>query len=340
VLLSEFNYDLPPELIAKRPLTQRRDSRLLVVDVGKQTIEHRKFTDIVSLLAPHDLLVMNNTKVMAARIPARKDSGGKVSLLIERVMDTNTVLAQAKANKPLVVGQRLEVANRWLTVTDKQGAFLTLEAEVPDGDLCEHLQANGRMPLPPYMQREDEVADRERFQTVYAQHLGAVAAPTAGLHFDKELLAECSRRGVRQSQVTLHVGAGTFMPVRCDEVRQHQMHREHMQLSQQLCDDVAQCRQQRGRVVAVGTTSLRSLESAFHHGELQPFCGDTQLFITPGDQIHVVDVLLTNFHLPKSTLLMLVYAVGGVDLMRRAYQAAIAERYRFYSYGDAMLIVR
>lgn len=337
--LSDFDYHLPEELVAKQPLAKRSDSRMMLVDLPTGRIEHAKFADFPSLLSAHDLMVMNNTKVIPARLDAIKASGGRVSIQVERVIDAHTFSAQLKASKAPKVGGTLHLGPHVLTVLAHENPFYLLKS---DDLIATILSDHGRMPLPPYMQREADALDASRYQTVYADRQGAVAAPTAGLHFDEPTLKACHARGVSQSFVTLHVGAGTFLPVRVNHIHDHPMHAESIWVDQSCCDAVASCQKQGGHVVAVGTTSLRALESAarMHDGNLQPFSGETRLFITPGDDFLVVDHLLTNFHLPKSTLLMLVGAFAGMDLMKKAYQAAIEARYRFYSYGDAMFINR
>lgn len=337
--LNDFDYELPEALIAQYPLPNRTDARLMVVDVSSGAIHHRAFTDFSDYLEPGDLMVMNNTRVLPARLWGQKDTGGRVEVLVERVLSERELLAQLRVSKSPKVGQGIVVAGGGvLEVLDRSGHFykLRLQAEEP---LLPWLNRVGHMPLPPYMQRDDAPEDRERYQSVIAKHPGAVAAPTASLHFDEAMLSRCQAMGVARTEVTLHVGAGTFSPVRAEKLEDHVMHAEWLRVTSDVCDAVQRCQVGGHRVVAIGTTAVRSLETAAQSGVLQAFEGDTRLFIKPGDTLRVVDVLLSNFHLPRSTLLMLVCAVGGYDLMMRAYAAAVAERYRFFSYGDAMLIV-
>lgn len=337
--LSDFDYDLPPELIAQKPAMQRNASRLLHLDATSQ-IHDRQFTDLPSLLRPNDLLIFNNTKVIKARLLGHKASGGKVEVLIERILTANTALAHIKASKSPKPGTVLHIApDFFLTVTGRDDALFEVEFA---GDALTLLDQYGSTPLPPYITHSADDEDIERYQTVYAQHPGAVAAPTAGLHFDDAMLAQLSQVGIRQCFVTLHVGAGTFQPVRVDKLSEHKMHYERFSVDPDVIDQVKTARAAGGRVIAVGTTSVRALESAAHllasgHGD-NALTGDTNLFITPGYRFTFVDALVTNFHLPRSTLMMLVSALAGVDPIRRAYAHAIAQRYRFFSYGDAMFI--
>lgn len=340
--LTDFHFDLPPELIAHRPPAQRSGSRLLCMDRRNGAVQHRRFTDLPSLLQPADLLVFNNTRVIPARLFGHKATGGKVEVLLERVMTANQVLAQVRGSKSLPNGSEFLVPDSdgttvTVSVEGREGEFLILQFP-PALDLMGLLQRIGHMPLPPYIKRNDEPADRERYQTVFAERAGAVAAPTAGLHFDTELLAAIKARGIQTATVTLHVGAGTFQPVRVENIADHRMHAEYLEVSEEVCEQVRACRVRGGRVVAVGTTTVRCLETASSSGEIQPFQGDTRIFIYPGYQFRSVDALITNFHLPESTLLMLVSAFSSRENIMAAYQAAIAERYRFFSYGDAMLI--
>ena len=332
--LADFDFDLPQELIAQTPLPQRSASRLLDVD-GMQIVD-RSFTDLVDLLAPGDLLVFNDTRVLKARFFGAKESGGKVEVLIERVLDARTVLAQVRASKSPAAGTKLRLADAFnVAVGERAGEFFTLGF---DGDVLELIEQYGRLPLPPYIDHAADAFDETRYQTVYAKTPGAVAAPTAGLHFDAALLARLQARGIRFAYVTLHVGAGTFQPVRTDDLRQHDMHSEWYTLPQATVDAVAATQAGGNAVVAVGTTSMRALESASQDGVLRAGSADTRLFITPGYRFRTVTRLVTNFHLPKSTLLMLVSAFAGYDAIRAAYAHAIAARYRFFSYGDAMLL--
>lgn len=336
---SDFFYELPDELIARYPAAERSASRLLVLDGNNGQIEDRQFRDILELIEPDDLLVFNNTRVIPARLLGRKSTGGNVEILVERIVDMRTVLAHVRASKSPKSGTTLLINGQLqLTMLERRDALFLLRF---DGiDVLDALQLHGHMPLPPYIDRPDEAQDQERYQTVYAQQPGAVAAPTAGLHFDETIFAELDRRNIPRCFVTLHVGAGTFQPVRVENLAEHVMHAEYAVVDQTVCDAIQACRERGGRVIAVGTTSVRSLESASHSGKLEPFSGDTRLFITPGYRFNVVDALLTNFHLPESTLLMLVSAFSGYDNIMRAYRHAIAAQYRFFSYGDAMFLTR
>ncbi|WP_194715373.1 tRNA preQ1(34) S-adenosylmethionine ribosyltransferase-isomerase QueA [Noviherbaspirillum soli] len=332
--LSDYDFDLPPELVAQSPLAERSASRLLHVE--QHAFADRAFTDIVDLLSPGDLLVFNNTRVLKARFLGVKETGGKVEALVERVLDARTVHAQLRASKSPPPGTRIRLADAFdVVVGERAGEFFTLT--FPD-DVFELIEAHGRLPLPPYIEHAADAHDEERYQTVYAKEPGAVAAPTAGLHFDAPLLQRLQQRGVRMAYITLHVGAGTFQPVRVENLAEHQMHSEWYTISQDTVDAVAETRAAGRSVVAVGTTSLRALESASQGGQLLAGSADTRLFITPGYRFHTVNRLITNFHLPKSTLLMLVSAFAGYDTMRAAYRHAIQQRYRFFSYGDAMLL--
>ncbi len=332
--LSDYDFDLPPELVAQTPLAERSASRLLHVE--QHALADRAFIDIVDLLSPGDLLVFNNTRVLKARFFGVKETGGKVEALVERVLDARTVHAQLRASKSPPPGTRIRLADAFdVVVGERAGEFFTLV--FPD-DVFELIEAHGRLPLPPYIEHAADSHDEERYQTVYAREPGAVAAPTAGLHFDAPLLQRLQERGVRMAYITLHVGAGTFQPVRVENLAEHQMHSEWYTISQDTVEAVAETRAAGRSVVAVGTTSLRALESASQSGRLVAGSADTRLFITPGYRFHTVNRLITNFHLPKSTLLMLVSAFAGYDTMRAAYRHAIEQRYRFFSYGDAMLL--
>ena len=336
--LSQFNYHLPDELIAQQPLSERSASRLLHFSADGATLDDLQFTDVLRLLQPEDLLVLNNTKVIPARMFGKKASGGKVEFLLERVMDTHTVLAQLKASKTPKPGAEIYFndVNKAI-VQARQGEFFVLNFDTGT-DVADLLEQYGQVPLPPYIQRAPEQSDNERYQTIFAKHKGAVAAPTAGLHFDEKLLEALHAQGTQSTTITLHVGAGTFQPVREDNVKQHKIHAEKVIVSKQVCDQVAACKERGGRVVAVGTTVARALESAAQDGQLEPYEMDTRLFIYPGYKFKVIDALITNFHLPKSTLLMLVSAFAGYENVMSAYQHAVTEKYRFYSYGDAMFI--
>lgn len=334
---TDFDYRLPPHLIAQRPLPRRSASRLLVLDGASGRIQDRRTRDLPELLAPGDLLVFNDTRVIPARVYAAKATGGRVEFLIERVTGERRALAHARSSKPLRPGQRLAVEGGGaLVVGERQGELVGVES--PAEPLLALLGRVGHVPLPPYIERSDEAADRERYQSVFARVPGAVAAPTASLHFDAELLAALAARGVETARVTLHVGAGTFQPVRGADPRVHRLHREWCDVPPAAVTAVAAARACARRVVAVGTTVVRSLEAAAAAGGLAPFCGDTGLFILPGYRFRVVDALVTNFHLPRSTLLMLVCAAGGRDHVLAAYRHAAETGYRFYSYGDAMFL--
>jgi S-adenosylmethionine:tRNA ribosyltransferase-isomerase len=337
--LSDFHYQLPQELIAQYPTERRSDSRLLCLDGSSGAVDDRMFLDFPDLLQPGDLLVFNDTRVIPARMYGQKQTGGKAEILVERVLGTDRALAQVRASKSPKSGSTISVGDHAvLEVVGRQGDLFEL---VSTGmDMMSLMEQHGHMPLPPYVQRGDEELDLERYQTVYAQRPGAVAAPTAGLHFDDQMLLKLAEKGIETAKVTLHVGAGTFQPVRVQDLDQHQMHSERVEVSPEVCAAVAATRERGGRVIAVGTTSVRSLEAASVDGELKPFDGETRLFLRPGCGFNTVDAMLTNFHLPESTLLMLVSAFAGYDHLMAAYRHAVAQKYRFFSYGDAMLITR
>jgi S-adenosylmethionine:tRNA ribosyltransferase-isomerase len=341
--LSDFKYTLPAELTAQEALKDRTASRLLHLDnqTNPATLFDRHFTEIVDLIDKDDLLVFNDTRVIPARLHGNKDSGGKVEVMVERVIDEHTIVAHVKANKsPKAGGKLLLEGHIEAEVIGRQERLFEIKF-LGDESVLELLEQYGHIPLPPYIERQDTEDDRERYQTVFAKKEGAVAAPTAGLHFSKGLLQTLKDKGVATAQVTLHVGAGTFLPVSVDNLEDHIMHAEWVEVVQAVCDAVEACKQRGGKVVAVGTTSVRSLESAAKKiGKLQPFSGDTKLFITPGYTFNVVDAMITNFHLSESTLLMLVSAFSGYDNIKAAYQHAIAEKYRFFSYGDAMFLTK
>ncbi|OYX30011.1 MAG: tRNA preQ1(34) S-adenosylmethionine ribosyltransferase-isomerase QueA [Hydrogenophilales bacterium 32-62-9] len=340
--VSDFDFDLPDELIAQLPPEVRGGSRLLHVEASGLRYD-RSFSDLPSLLHPDDLLVMNDTRVIKARLFGNKDSGGKVELLVERVTDEFDALAFIRASHAPKPGSRILLADDvWVDVLARQDDLTHLRFQRPVLDLLEQL---GRLPLPPYITHTPTADDEARYQTVYANEPGAVAAPTAGLHFDEAMLDALRKQGVRTARVTLHVGAGTFQPVRVAHLADHKMHSERYTIPQPTVDAIRDTRRRGGRVVAVGTTSLRALEAAAlasttEAGDLQAGSNETDIFITPGYRFNVVDALITNFHLPKSTLLMLVAAFAGYDSIRAAYAHAIAHRYRFFSYGDAMLLER
>lgn len=334
--LADFDYALPPELVAQAPLPQRSASRLLVVDGERRT--DSQFVDLPQWLRAGDLLVMNDSRVLHARLLGRKESGGQVEVLVERLLEPDVVLAQVRASKSPQPGSRLRLEDVLdVEVLGREGEFYRLRFA---GDAAELIEQHGRLPLPPYIERTAEAPDELRYQTVYARETGSVAAPTAGLHFDHDLLAKLREKQVEVAYVTLHVGAGTFQPVRVENPAEHRMHTERYLLPQSTADAIAATRARGGRIVAVGTTSLRVLESAALDGKLKVGAGETALFVTPGFKFRVVDLLITNFHLSKSTLLMLVSAFGGLEEIRDAYRHAIAARYRFFSYGDAMLLHR
>lgn len=336
--VADFHFDLPEALIARHPLAERRASRLLVLDGPSGALSHRHFADLLEYLRPGDLMVFNNTRVIPARLFGQKESGGKLEILVERVLDSRRVLAHVRSSKSPKPGSKILIdGGAQAQMLQRHDALFELGfAE----DVLPLLERVGHMPLPPYIDRPDEAADRERYQTVYAERAGAVAAPTAGLHFDEGLLAAIREKGVDTAFVTLHVGAGTFQPVRVEKIEDHHMHSEWLEVGQDVVDAVAACRARGGRVIAVGTTSVRSLESAARDGQLKPFSGDTDIFLYPGRPFHVVDALVTNFHLPESTLLMLVSAFAGYPEIMAAYAAAVEHEYRFFSYGDAMFITR
>ncbi len=333
--VADFDFDLPSELIAQFPPEQRGASRLLHVD-ATGACQDRQFRDLPALLRPNDLLVLNDTRVIKARLFGQKDSGGKVELLVERVLNEFEALAFIRASHAPRAGSRIQLADGVsVEVLARQGDLTRLHFPRPVLDV---LDALGRLPLPPYIEHAPTADDETRYQTVYANEPGAVAAPTAGLHFDATMLATLHDQGIHTARVTLHVGAGTFQPVRVDELADHTMHSERYTIPQATVDAIAATRARGGRVVAVGTTSLRALEAASQGGALKAGSGETDIFITPGYRFRVVDVLVTNFHLPKSTLLMLVSAFAGRDTIRAAYAHAIQSRYRFFSYGDAMFL--
>ena len=336
---SDFHFDLPSEMIAQRPLAVRSASRLLVVDAAARRFDDRRFTDLATLLRPGDLLVFNDTRVLPARLFGQKESGGAVEILIERVTGAHEARAQLGVSKKPKAGARIILHDGTeVSVLGRDGEFFMLRFETIE-PLEKLLLRVGRMPLPPYIDRAAEAADDERYQTVYARQSGAVAAPTAGLHFDEALLQVLRERGIDSGYVTLHVGAGTFQPMRAERLEDHTMHREWLNVGAQLVEQIRRTRERGGRVVAVGTTVVRALESASRAGELKPFAGETQIFIFPGYRITSIDALITNFHLPESTLLMLVSALVGRELILDAYGHAVEQRYRFFSYGDAMLIL-
>ena len=339
--LSDFDYALPPELIAQYPLAERSASRLL--DGRSAVAQDRKFSELPALLQPGDLLIFNNTKVLNARLRAVKATGGVVEVLVERLLSPTLALTQLRASHAPKPGTRIVIAGKYdAEIVGRDERFFQVQLlDSASVDFETLMRESGELPLPPYMQRAAGAVDTDRYQTVYAEHEGAVAAPTAGLHFDEATLAACRERGIAMAHVTLHVGAGTFLPVKTETLAEHTMHRERYVLPQATVDAINACKASGGRVVAVGTTSVRTLEGCVREcGELRAHQSETDIFITPGYEFKVVDVMLTNFHLPKSTLLMLVSAFSGFDHIRALYAHAIAQRYRFFSYGDAMLLAR
>ena len=334
---TDFHYELPVELIAQTPLEQRSASRLLCHDRRSGQLSDRVFSHLPSLLNPADLLVFNNTEVIPARLYGRKASGGKVEILVERMLGRQQCLAQVRASKsPKPGGTLILEDGSELRVLGREDSFFHLQSV--EGSMMDILQVQGHMPLPPYITRDDTDRDRRRYQTVFAETPGAVAAPTAGLHFDQALLDQLKDKGVQSTMLTLHVGAGTFQPVRVEHIEEHHMHAEWLDVPRSACDAIAATRARGGRVIAVGTTAVRSLETAAQGGSLEPFSGDSRIFIYPPYEFRVVDAMITNFHLPRSTLLMLVSAFAGRERILEAYGEAVEEGYRFYSYGDAMFI--
>ncbi len=335
---SDFNYHLPERLIAQQPLAERSASRLLLVDAARGTLADRQFTEFADLIHAGDLLVLNDTRVIAARLYGRKLTGGKIEILIERIVDDRHAIAHVRASKSPKPGTVIELDDGYYcTVTGRDDDLFRVEFR-GDCSLPLLLDKIGHMPLPPYITRADNEQDKSRYQTVFARQDGAVAAPTASLHFDQAMMERLQRKGVEMAFVTLHVGSGTFQPVRVENLAEHVMHQEYFEVPEATVAKVRQCRERGGSVIAVGTTAVRALESASSDGNLQACFGDTKLFITPGYRFRSVDALLTNFHLPESTLLMLVAAFAGYPLIMRAYRHAIAHDYRFFSYGDAMFI--
>ncbi len=334
---TDFSFDLPEKLIAQKPCAERTASRLLVLDRKSGEIHDQQFSSIIDLLNEGDLLVMNNTRVIRARLFGQKETGGKIEVLIERVLGDHNVLAHIKASKSPKAGTKIQFDQDYTaTVTGRQDDLFEVKFESTVWDLME---AIGHIPLPPYITREDTGFDVERYQTVFAEKKGAVAAPTAGLHFDQGLLDQLAEKGVQFARLTLHVGAGTFQPMRVDNLEDHKMHSEIIEVSQTVCDQIKETRKQGGRVIALGTTTVRALESASQNNpEIAPFSGKTNIFIYPGYEFHSVDAMITNFHLSESTLLMLVCAFAGQEKMMNAYQHAVDQEYRFFSYGDAMFI--
>ena len=336
----EFSYELPEELIAQFPTEQRGSSRLLAMACPSGKLTDLEFSNLPGLLNAGDLLVFNDTRVIPARLFGNKETGGKVEILLERILDDQRMLAQVRASKTPKPGNMIHLqGDIKLELMEREDDMFVLDI-IGEITVLELMQQIGHMPLPPYIQRDDDVEDIDRYQTVYARNPGAVAAPTAGLHFTDELMQEITEQGIDSVFVTLHVGAGTFQPVRVDNIEEHQMHSEYLEVSADVCEKVKQCKARGGRVIAVGTTAVRCLETAAQAGELKPYRGETDIFIYPGYEFKVVDILITNFHLSESTLLMLVSAFAGQDNIMDAYQHAIEQRYRFFSYGDAMFLCK
>ena len=344
--LSDFSFQLPDNLIARYPTANRTDSRLLVLDGQSGDIQHRQFRDLSELLNDGDLLVFNDTRVIPARLWGKKSTGGRIEILVERIIDSHRVLAHVRSSKSPKAGAVLHLHKNLdsdevmatVEVVGRHDALFELVFDGENGALSV-MNSIGHMPLPPYIDRSDELADRERYQTVYGKKDGAVAAPTAGLHFSDPFIQQCKDKGVDTAFVTLHVGAGTFQPVRVSNITEHKMHAEWIEVSEEVCEKVQQTRQRGGRVIAVGTTSVRSLETASQGGELQPFSGDSEIFIYPGYRFKSVDAMVTNFHLPESTLIMLVSAFANREHVLNAYRQAVEHNYRFFSYGDAMFVL-
>lgn len=351
--VSDFYFDLPEELIARYPTPERRASRLLQLDGETGELTHRRFAEIADLINAGDLLIFNNTRVIPARMFGRKVSGGKIEVLVERLLDEQHFLAHIRSSKSPKAGAMLYLGEDKLgegqgilvQMLAREGSLFKLQLVDSQLKLLEVLQQIGHMPLPPYIDRPDEQADQERYQTVYNKVPGAVAAPTAGLHFDEALLAQLKQKGVKFAFVTLHVGAGTFQPVRVEHIEDHHMHAEYVEVSKEVCEAIIATKQAGKRVIAVGTTSVRSVETAAQaalvsgRGQLiEPYFADTSIFLYPGKRFHIIDNLVTNFHLPESTLIMLVAAFAGLNHTMAAYQSAVSHQYRFFSYGDAMFI--
>ena len=335
---SDFHFDLPPELIAQFPLPQRSASRLLVVPNDQDNFIDKTVRDLPEFLRSGDLLIFNDTRVIPARLYGQKESGGRVEILLERITSGHEVRAQIGASKsPKADSKIILDEGTVITVLGRDGEFYRLRFDTTE-PLEKILLRAGRMPLPPYIQRDADITDDVRYQTVFAKQPGAVAAPTAGLHFDEDLLADIKAKGVEFGHITLHVGAGTFQPMRAENILEHTMHREWLNVGAELCLQIVKTRARGGRVIAVGTTVVRALETAYRDGEVRPYADDTQIFIFPGVKVRSVDAMITNFHLPESTLMMMVSAFSGRERILSAYQHAIKQRYRFFSYGDAMLL--
>ncbi|MGH8560001.1 MAG: tRNA preQ1(34) S-adenosylmethionine ribosyltransferase-isomerase QueA [Methylococcales bacterium] len=340
MLKSDFNYHLPYHLIAQNPLAERTASRMLILDGASGEIRDRRFIDLIDLLNPGDLLVFNNTRVIPARLFGRKPSGGKVEILVERILDNKRILAHIRSNKAMRPGALIELRNGMdCILLERRGDLRLLELK-GDDSIEELLDSVGHIPLPPYIQRSDQDQDRQRYQTVYAERPGAVAAPTAGLHFDEKMIQQLRNKGVETAYLTLHVGSGTFQPLRVENLEDHRMHPEVCVIDASIVAAVNGTKDRGGKIIAVGSTSIRALETASRCGQLEVFSGETDLFITPGFRFSCVDKLITNFHLPESTLLTLVCAFAGYEAVMAAYRHAVREEYRFFSYGDAMFLSR
>jgi S-adenosylmethionine:tRNA ribosyltransferase-isomerase len=336
--IDDFDYDLPQNLIAEFPAYQRDQSRLLILKRAQNTLIDESFSHLIHYLNPGDLVIFNNSKVMPARVFGEKQSGGKVELLIERLLNEgNEILAHIKANRPPKNESFIQLPECRLKLCHKQNSLYTLQ--VVQGDIWHTMANYGEIPLPPYINRALTSEDWQRYQTVYAHKTGSVAAPTAGLHFTHKLMQSMKDHSIGIGYVTLHVGAGTFQPVQMENIDKHQMHSEYLEVSQNLCDRIKQTKSYGGRVIAVGTTTVRSLETAGQNGTITPYIGDSDLFLYPGKRFNIIDGMITNFHLPRSTLLMMVSAFAGHQAIMDAYEHAIKEKYRFFSYGDAMLIL-
>lgn len=339
--LADFDFTLPSELIARYPLATRTGSRLLSLERADGEVLHKQFTDVIELIQPGDLLIFNNTKVIPARLFGHKTTGGVAEILVERVLDHQRIIAQVRVSKAPKIGDRLLFPpNYELEILGRNEQFYELRYNGQQQTVLDMIEAIGQIPLPPYMHRTPDESDKERYQTVYAEHKGSVAAPTAGLHFDNELLQVLRDKQVDMSYLTLHIGAGTFAPIRVENIVEHKMHAEYFELSAETCAKIKATKARGKRVIAVGTTSLRALESASKNGSTEPYCGETNIFIYPGYQFQCVDAMITNLHLPASTLLMLVCAFAGQEHVMNAYREAVLHQYRFYSYGDAMWVER
>lgn len=338
--LKDFHYILPDALIAYYPTEKRRDSRLLCLNGETGETSHKQFSDLLAFIDPADLLVFNNTRVIPARLHGYKVTGGKVEVLVERVIDHRTVLAHVRSSKSPRIGAILYLEEALhLEVTARENDLFVLQSQAAR-PIIDVLEDVGHIPLPPYIKRVDEISDKERYQTVYAKHKGSVAAPTAGLHFDNDMIADIKNKGADCAFLVLHVGAGTFQPVRTENIQEHEIHSEYIEVTDVVCQQINACRARGGRVIAVGTTSARALEAASVSGQIAPFAGDTNIYIYPGFAFNTVDAMITNFHLPESSLLILMAAFAGYDNMMAAYQQAVMLHYRFYSYGDAMFVTR